>query len=183
MPHIGDAITKLTNEWEWEAVGDGVGDIVAACKEIVECWYSDMLVGSVAPWMITPPSGWLVLNGSTYAGADYPELFDKLPDHLVVGSNFTLPDVNGAFPFGVVDEDLGAAVAGTNVLSLTVAQLPAHTHTYTPPALTIPGGPPPATPVSGVGAPTQTGSAGSGEDIDKRPKRFGLIYAVYSGRE
>ncbi|GAH78285.1 unnamed protein product, partial [marine sediment metagenome] len=37
-------------------------------------------------------------------------------------------------------------------------------------------------PTAGIGAPVPTGSAGSGEDVDIRPKRFGLIYAVYSGR-
>jgi hypothetical protein len=183
FPHLGDAITKLTNEWEWEAVGDDVADVVAACKEIVESWYSDMLIGSVFPWIITPPAGWLLLDGSTHANADYPELTALLPAHLISGANFTLPDVTDAFPFGVVDEDNGAAVAGSNTLTLSVAQLPSHSHLYVPPALTIPVGPPPATPVGGIGTPTQTGLTGSGDDIDKRPRRFGLIYAVYAGRE
>ena len=182
FPHVGDAITKLADEKEWEAVGDSVVDVVAACKESVENWYSDMLIGSVYPWIITPPTGWLLLDGSTYASADYPELSGLLPPHLISGLNFTLPDVSDAFPFGVVDEDSGSTVTGANVLNLTVAQLPAHSHLYTPPALTIPVGPPPATPVSGIGTPVQTSDTGSGDDIDKRPRRFGLIYAVFSGR-
>ncbi|MCK5617583.1 hypothetical protein KAR91_87775, partial [Candidatus Pacearchaeota archaeon] len=88
-----------------------------------------------------------------------------------------------AFPFGVVDEDDGSAVAGDNILNLTVAQLPSHTHTYTPPSLTveteIPSVPVPA---ATVGTSTATGATGSGDDIDKRPKRFGLVYAVFAGR-
>lgn len=183
MPHLSDAITKLTNEWEWEPVGDDVADIVAECKNIVELWYSDMLIGSIFPWIINPPGGWLLLDGSTYASADYPELSALLPSHLISGSNFTLPDVSGAFPNGVQAEGSAASVTGTNVLNLSIAQLPAHSHLYVPPALTIPVGPPPSTPVGGMGTPTQTGTTGSGADIDKRPKRFGLIYAVYAGRE
>lgn len=183
LPHVGDAITQLTNEWHWFAVGDGVAGVVAACKDIVEDWYASMLVGSVSPWIVAPPAGWLLLDGSTYASADYPELSALLPAHLISGANFTLPDVVDAFPFGVSDEDDGSAVTGTNVLNLTVGQLPAHTHTYTPPVISIPAGPPPTATVAGVGASTPTGSTGSGDDVDKRPLRFGLIYAVYAGRE
>ena len=184
FPHVGDAITALTNNSEWEPVGDDVADIVASCKEIVENWYSDMLIGSVFPWIIDPPSGWLLLDGSTYASADYPELSDLLPAHLISGDDFILPDVEGAFPFGVVTEDDGMIVTGTNVLNLTVGQLPSHTHTYTPPVMTIQAETP-VTPVpaAGIGSPIATGSTGSGDDVDIRPKRFGMVYAVYSGRE
>lgn len=184
IPHFSDAITALTNSWVWEAVEDDITDVVSACKESVEIWYSDMLIGSVAPWIINPPSGWLLLDGSTHASADYPELSDLLPSHLISGSNFILPDVENAFPFGVVDEDDASVVAGDNILNLTVGQLPAHTHTYTPPVLTITAETPVVPiPTAGIGAPIATGSTGSGDDVDKRPKRFGLVYAVYAGRE
>lgn len=184
FPHVGDAITELSKTNAWKEVEDTVEDIVASCKDFIEYWYSDMLIGSVFPWIITPPAGWLLLDGSTHASADFPELAAKLPAHLISGGNFVLPDVVGSFPFGVVDEDDGAAVAGSNVLNLTIAQMPSHTHTYTPPSLTIeteiPSVPVPA---ATVGTPTTTSSTGSGDDIDKRPKRFGLIYAVFAGRE
>jgi hypothetical protein len=184
FPHVGDAITALTNDKQWEPVEDAVADIVAACKDSVESWYSDMLIGSIFPWIINPPAGWLLLDGSTHAAADYPELSALLPAHLISGANFTLPDTETAFPYGVVDEDDGAAVTGTNVLTLSIAQLPAHTHTYTPPVLTINAETPVVPiPTAGIGAPTTTGSTGSGDDIDIRPKRFGLIYAVFAGRE
>ncbi|GAI01390.1 unnamed protein product [marine sediment metagenome] len=184
LPHVGDALTQLTHDWHWTEVGDSVDDIVQACKAYVENWYSDMLIGSVTSWIVTPPSGWLLLDGATYATADYPALAAQLPAHLISGANFTLPDTNDAFPFGVDDEDDGSAVSGSNVLNLSIAQLPAHTHTYTPPTLTVSAETPVIPiPTAGIGAPIATGSTGSGDDIDKRPKRFGLIYAVYAGRE
>lgn len=184
VPHFSDAITALTNDWHWKAVEDDVSDIVSACKESVESWYSDMLIGSVAPWLINPPPGWLLLDGSTYASADYPELSDLLPAHLISGDDFILPDVESAFPFGVLDEDDASIVDGSNVLNLSIAQLPAHTHSYTPPVLTIDAETPSVPiPTAGVGAPIATGSTGSGDDIDTRPKRFGLVYAVFAGRE
>lgn len=183
FPHVGDAITALTNSLEWEKVGDDVVDVVNACKESVESWYSDMLIGSVFPWIVNPPSGWLLLDGTTYATADYPELCALLPAHLISAPNFTLPDVENAFPFGVLDEDDGSVVAGSNVLNLTVGQLPSHNHTYTPPVLTIDAETPVVPiPTAGIGSPTTTGNTGDGDDIDTRPKRFGLVYAVFSGR-
>ena len=184
FPHVGDAITQLTKDWHWEAVGDGVADVVAECKEIVESWYSDMLIGSVFPWLTNPPAGWLLLDGSTYSSADYPELSGILPPHLISGPNFTLPDVEDAFPYGVLDEDGAGNVEGSNVLTLSVAQLPAHNHSYTPPALTISAETPVVPiPTAGIGAPIATGNTGSGDDVDIRPLRFGLVYAVFSGRE
>lgn len=184
FPHVGDAITALTNDSQWEKVGDDIADVVAACKESVENWYSDMLIGSVFPWIINPPSGWLLLDGTTYASVDYPELSALLPAHLISGDNFVLPDVENAFPFGVVDEDDGTVVTGSNVLNLTVGQLPSHNHTYTPPVLTIDAETPVVPiPTAGIGSPTTTGNTGDGDDIDTRPKRFGLVYAVFSGRE
>ncbi|MEE9580785.1 MAG: phage tail protein [Nitrosomonadaceae bacterium] len=184
FPHVGDAITALTNDLEWEKIGDDIEDVVNACKLAVEYWYSDMLIGTVFPWIINPPAGWLLLDGSTYATADYPELSALLPAHLISAPNFTLPDVENAFPFGVLDEDDGTAVAGSNVLNLTVGQLPAHSHTYTPPVLTINAETPTVPiPTAGIGSPIATGNTGSGDDVDKRPKRFGLVYAVFAGRE
>ena len=182
--HVGDAITKLTNDWVWDSVGDSVADVVAECKSAVESWYSDMLIGTVLPWIVNPPSGWLLLDGSTYAITDYPELSALLPAHLITGPNFTLPDVSYAFPQAVQDEDDAGAVVGSNVLTLTVGQLPPHSHTYTPPALTIDAETPVVPiPTAGIGSPTATGDTGDGDDIDIRPKRFGLVYAVFAGRE
>jgi len=184
LPHIGDAITQLANTGEWKEVGDTVEDVVAEAKEVVEKWYSDMLIGSVFAWVINPPGGWLLLDGSTYANADYPELAALLPAHLISGANFTLPDVEESFPFGVIDEDDGATVAGNNVLNLTTGQLPSHTHTYTPPTLGPElGAAGPPLPSAIVGTPTNTGATGDGDDIDTRPKRFGLLFAVFAGRE
>ena len=182
-PHLADAITQLTKDSNWFVDGDSVADVVAAANVTVNDYYENMLIGSVLPWLITPPSGWLLLDGTTYASADYPELSALLPNHLISGSNFILPDVSGAFPFGVVDEDDGSQVAGSNTLNLTVAQLPAHTHTYIPPIIGADiGSVGPPVPSTTIGTTTNTGSTGSGDDIDKRPLRFGLIYAIYAGR-
>lgn len=182
LSHFGDAITELSSLAQWKEVGDTVDDIVEACKASVESWYSDMLIGSVSPWLSTPPDGWLLLDGSTHGEADYPELFAVLDDVLKTGSDFTLPDIAESYPFGVQVKSDAGIVTGSNTLNLTVGQLPPHTHSYTPPVVSVPMGPPPTTPMAAVGTPTTTGSTGDGDDIDKRPSSFGLVFAVFAGR-
>lgn len=183
MPHFGDAVTELSNESQWSQVGDVVEDIVDACKASVESWYSDMLIGSVTPWLSTPPDGWLLLDGSTHSQVDYPELFTVLDDALKSGSDFTLPDITESYPFGVQAKSDAGIVTGSNTLNLTVGQLPSHSHTYTPPVLTVDAETPTVPiPTAGIGSPIATGSTGDGDDIDKRPSSFGLVFAVFAGR-
>lgn len=184
LPHVGDALHELVETFSWVEVGDPVEDIVSASLELLEIWYSNMLIGSVSLFLVTPPSGWLLLDGSTYAQADYPLLSALLDASLKSGSNFTLPDVNAAFCYGVDDKADAGLVEGDNVLNLTVAQMPAHTHNYTPPVLTIDAETPTVPiPTAAIGAPIATSSTGSGDDIDKRPLHFGLVYAVYAGQD
>lgn len=185
FPHVGDAITALTNESEWEQVGDSVNDIISACKVAVELWYSDMLIGQIAYFVGTAPAGWLELDGTAYTGADYPELFAKLPAGWISGASFTLPDVQDSFLSGVGSAGTLASVGGSNNHVLTIAELPAHTHTYTMPV--------PSPDTVGAGAPipsvmsvtpaTPTGSTGSGSAHENRPAFLMLIIAVFAGRE
>lgn len=181
--HVGDALTNLTQQAEWLELADTVEEVIAAASVTVEDYYSPMLVGSVFTFIVNPPGGWLLLDGSTYANADYPELSAVLPSHLISGANFTLPDVSAAFSYGVQDDGDGSAIEGDNVLNLVVGQIPAHTHDYIPPvpAATVGGAGPPL-PSTQAGGAIPTTSVGSGDDIDRRPLRFGLIFAVFAGR-
>ena len=184
MPHVSDAISTLTEDNTWEKVGDDIDDILEAAAIAIDSWYSDMLIGSVSLFIVTPPAGWLLLDGSTYAIVDYPELAALLDDALKSGSNFTLPDTDSAFVYGVDDKAASAAISGSNTLTLTINQLPSHTHTYIPPVLTVEAETPTTPiPTAGIGSQTNTGATGSGDDIDRRPLRFGCIFAVYAGRE
>lgn len=184
FPHVGDAITALTNESQWEEVGDSVADIIASCKDSVESWYSDMLIGSLQMFLIVPPSGWLLCDGTTYDKVDYPELWAVLPSQLTSPTQLTLPDFTSAFLAGT---DTAAEIGdtdGQNTQNLSVEQLPAHSHLYTPPVLTVNAETPVIPiPTAGIGAAIQTGQTGSGDDIDNRPSHVLAMFAVFAGRE
>lgn len=185
MPHVGDAITALVNVWEWEAVGDDVADVVAACKDAVESWYSDMLIGQVAFFVSVAPSGWLELDGQTYAQADYPELFAKVPAAWISGSDFTLPDAEDVFLAGTGSGGVPGSTGGSNTHALIEAEMPAHTHTYTFPVVapdTIGAGAPVPS-VATVTPGTLTGSSGSGNAHENRPAFLAFVIAIYAGRD
>ena len=184
LPHFGDAITALTNESEWEPVGDDVADIIAAAKDTVESWYSDMLIGQVSHFVDSAPLGWLEFDGTVYLGADYPELFDKIPPGWITGPNFTLPDADGIFLDGVGSAGTIGATGGSNTHALTEAEMPAHTHGYTFPVVapdTISAGAPTPS-VATVTPSTPTSSAGSGNAHENRPAFLSLVVAVFAGR-
>ena len=185
LPHVGEAIGALTLESEWVEIEDSISDVVDSAMLSLIAYYDNLMVGSVSSWLISPPLGWLLLDGTTYSEDDYPELFAVLPDGLKSGSNFTLPDMGDQFQAGTsVIAEIGDQ-AGANTHNLTVAQLPAHDHTYTNPIpnvdLEAPGVPDII--AAGVGPGSTTGLTGSGDDIDNRPEHVLFMFAIYAGRE
>lgn len=185
LPHFADAITALTSEDEWEAVGDSVANVIAACKDAVESWYGEYMIGQVSHFVSAAPVGWLEFDGTQYTQASYPELFAKLPSAWIDGTDFTLPDLEDVFISGTGSSGVTGGTGGANSVNLTVGQLPAHTHTYTFPVVapdTIGAGAPVPS-VATVTPSTPTGSTGSGDAVENRPSFLLLVVAIYAGRE
>lgn len=77
-------------------------------------------VGEVAMFAKHLPEGWLIPDGSTFSGVDYPELADYL-------GGTTLPNLANRFMrAGTVAAAL--TLAGSHSKTLEVANLPAHNH-------------------------------------------------------
>jgi len=184
LPDIGGALTQLLSETDWLEVGDTVADVIDSMWATVIEYYNMSLIGMVNQFISAVPSGWLAMDGSTHDGADYPELFAVLPASMKAGSDFSLPDMGNAFVFGTNDSGEIGDTGGSNTTTLTIAQLPAHTHTYVPPVVNIdleaPGVPDIL--AAGIGTPTATGSTGAGDTIENRPVFIKVLFAVYSGR-
>lgn len=79
----------------------------------------------------TVPTGWLECDGSTYAYSSYTALATALG----VGSgNFTVPNLNNAFPRGTTSTtpySSGFSSGGSSSITLTKANIPNHVHTIT----------------------------------------------------
>lgn len=93
-------------------------------------------VGSITMYAGTSsmlPTGWLICQGQAVSRTTYAELFSRLGTSYGVGdgsTTFNLPDLNARFPLGLAT---GAArsrgdVGGAESVTLTTAQIPAHTH-------------------------------------------------------
>jgi microcystin-dependent protein len=186
LPHLGDALAALANEWAWFEDGDTVSDVVQECYDALESWYAPMNIGQIVAFIGVLPDGWLAMDGSTYDGSLYPELYSLIDTQFKdVGQNeFTLPNLGGLFPLGsgngYVLGDTGGAVS----ISLAVDEMPSHTHDYTLPVqgADIGGAGPPLPAVSTVTPGTPTTSAGSGNAHENLPPYIALVYGVFSGR-
>lgn len=105
-------------------------------------------VGSIVLWGAnSPPTGWLVCDGRSLNRADYPALFALIGTTYgsVSGTTFSLPDLRGRVPVGrdtsAITGDAGRIGAswadnlgqsgGTDTVTLTVSEIPSHTHQYT----------------------------------------------------
>ncbi|MFK7943728.1 MAG: phage tail protein [Paracoccaceae bacterium] len=72
----------------------------------------------------TEENGWLCMDGSAFSATAYPELATLL-------GGATLPNWTGLLPIGATGAGIGAIGAASSALTLTAANLPAHTHDVT----------------------------------------------------
>ncbi len=106
----------------------------------------------VAYGVATAPSGWLICDGAAVNRTTYAALFAVIGETYGAGNGsttFNVPDLRGRAPFGKDDMGSGAASrittggaqavngaalgtgGGAQDITLTTAQMPAHTHTIT----------------------------------------------------
>ena len=74
-------------------------------------------VGAWMGWFTaTPPTGWLICDGSAISRTTYADLFAVLSTAYGIGdgtTTFNLPDFRGRFPFGKAASGTGSTLGGT----------------------------------------------------------------------
>lgn len=119
-----------------EVAGSNINNLVAPSGAVMA------YAGGVAP------TGWLFCDGSGQLAATYPNLFAAIGyTYGGGGASFNLPDLRGRIPAGrdnmggnsagritnggsgIVGTTLGAA-GGQESVTLSISQIPAHTHSY-----------------------------------------------------
>lgn len=97
-------------------------------------------VGAIMPFgSDTIPDNWLLCNGQAVSRTDYQDLFNTIGIIYGSGDGFTtfnLPDLQGKIPVGLdendTDFDTLGNTGGEKEHTLTINEMPAHTHTGVP---------------------------------------------------
>lgn len=186
LPHVSDAIGDLTFVENWYEINDAVDDIVAECKDALDSWYlSSMFIGQVASFLGSLPQFWLPLDGTSYDRVDYPELYAALDSQFIDDADtFTLPDIQDLFLAAAGNTYALGDTGGEASHQLVESEIPGHTHTYVPVALSLSVGSVGApTPAGQPGTPTQTGSTGGDGTHENRPPFIALTFGIFAGRD
>ena len=153
--------------WVWSDMTDSQWDETdALLNNMVSELMADADVGTVVALMTDViPQRFLLCDGGTYNREDYPNLYNVLPASLKPSADtFTLPDMAGLAAVGASFSRPLLTVFGAETHTLTEAEMPTHSHTYTPAVADLDledvGVPTPAASVGVI--PALTGTAGGG---------------------
>lgn len=182
---VSGALLYLTEPTNYEQFGTATPDETA---DFFQQIYQDFLmsqcayIGEIRPFTFSPvPAGWLLLDGAAVNVTDYPGLAAVVPGAWVSGGNINLPDMIGR---GIVGSGTGYTlgdVGGEENHTLTVDEIPPHTHSYEVAVLTadIKGELP--APALDALAPSSTGSTGGGDPHNNMPPYLVVNWAIYAG--
>lgn len=184
---VNGALCFIADFQRYVAVGGlSEDDARAALYAMLDTYFEGRptVIGSIVPFATASvPAGCLPCDGSTYNAADYPELFAVLDSALKISpTEFRTPNLNGRFirgmdPAGIPPFTQGGEAAVT----LTVNQLPAHSHGYGARTGATAFGS-----VAQVAVPSNTGSvvtrqtadAGGGQAHNNLPPFLALRYGI-----
>lgn len=130
---VTGVLSLLTAEEYWYDDTGRALDNARASIDMLRGYVMSDIVGTIVPYLTTqPPRHCLPLDGSTYARSQYPVLYDKLDPVYKTTTDFTLPDLTGRMMVGADSVNGLGVTGGTRDVTLTTAQIPAHTHIADP---------------------------------------------------
>lgn len=151
-------------------------------------------IGMVAAFAGAVPTGWLPCDGAAYGQAAYPALYAEIGTQYGDdgAGTFRVPNLENRVVLGVGAEGRGAT-GGAASVTLTVDQLPEHSHSLTvsddegdTDSPTQGHSAVAADDIYGNGSPSQgpsdsIGSTGGGQPVSTMPPYLRLVFAIYAG--
>lgn len=184
------ALFEMTNPVNWIEMGDvSVSFAVEESARMIDGYqfmnFNPFPVGLIIPFGgDSIPDGYLFCDGGTYDTGDYPELFDVVGYvYGGSGSDFNVPDLrsrvavgqSGSFPF--------ASSGGETEHTLTVGEMPTHSHTIPLTATTLALEPGEVTVTTPIPILTQnTGDTGGDGSHNNMQPFLSVTYVIYAGR-
>ena len=191
--YVTGALMLLAESENWEGFGDATPEETSQFfsdifDEFVESEFE--MVGQMSVFADSSgglPFGWIRCVGQSIAQEDYPELADKVPSTWLVSTDIVLPDMRGSTVIGrgthaTHGNFAQGAIGGERNVTLTVNQMPSHTHEYQSPLAALPvanAGAVPAVPGRVTGISSVSGSSQSHNNM---PPFIALDWCIYAGR-
>jgi len=140
---VSGALDLLGDANNWQEFGSVTpDDIASAMRDMLWNFINEgtvCMIGAIVSFATASvPDGALECDGSTYAQADYPELYSVLDSaYIVDADNFTVPDLRGRVPVGIGTGSGLTPRAMNDIFGeedhvLTTAELASHNHTQNP---------------------------------------------------
>jgi len=155
---------------------DVLGYLSVARTEIMTSQVGEIRITAAE---VIPPNG-LFCDGATYEKDDYPDLYAAIGSAFILSSTqFFVPDLRGIFPSGAVALANVGETGGAAAHTLTVDEIPSHSHSIPATATTLavePGEVTVLTPIPIITSNTgNTGGDGSHPNI---PPYLALAYYI-----
>lgn len=183
--YITGALLPLTYVTNWEQFGTATPEESAEYfQDVIGEYLTSMCahIGEIRPFTFSPlPDRWLVLDGTAVSVTDYPGLAAVVPSSWISGGDINLPDMATRSLVGAGTGYALGAVGGEEEHTLTVAEMPSHSHSYDIAVLTVDiAGELPAPALDAL-APASTGSTGGNDPHNNMPPFLVIHWGIYAG--
>ena len=182
--YVTDDDPRVPTQGENDALAGTSGTPSSSNKYVTDDDERLIVSGLLPTGAVTPfagsvaPSGFLICDGSAVSRTGQADLFTVIGTTYGAGdgsTTFNIPDLRGKVPIGVSGSHALASTGGEETHTLTVDEMPAHTHTYYRPLLCVASH---SDNIGCGGSQTNTGSTGGDQAHNNMPPYLTLNYII-----